>query len=340
MRAGRANGALATTGATRRDAKLPVMDTVPIIDVGGLRGGSPAAIREIAAAIGAAARTIGFFAIRNHGIAPELTERLFAASASFFALPDAEKDRSSKTLTGTKYVGYVRLAQESPDATQPPDYKESILFMRDFGADDPDFVAGRPFVERNPWPDLPGYRATVMEYFTELQALAMELHRAFAIDVGTDAEAFVRCFDRPLSGLNLLHYPPPPPGLAGVRYGAAQHTDWGGFTLLAQDDVGGLELQRVDGTWIPIDPIPGALVCNIGDALMRWTNDAYISNPHRVVNRAQRSRYSAAFFCDPNGEALLVPMEGCVSAERPAKYPPITYADLLRERLEGLSLAP
>jgi len=316
------------------------MDTVPIIDVRGLRGGSPEAVRTIAAEIGAAARTIGFFTIRNHGIAPELTQRLFAASAAFFALPEAEKDRFSKTVTGTKYVGYVRLAQESPDATQAPDYKESILFMRDFDDNDPDFVAGRPFVERNPWPDLAGYRDTVGEYFTKLQALAMELHRALAIDVGTDPEAFVRCFDRPLSGLNLIHYPPPPPSFEGVRYGAAPHTDFGGFTLLAQDDVGGLELRRVDGTWIPIDPVPGTFVCNIGDALMRWTNDVYLSNLHRVVNRAQRSRYSAAFFCDPNGEALLVPMAGCVSADRPAKYPAITYADLLRERLEGLSLAP
>lgn len=316
------------------------MNSVPIIDVGGLRSGSPAAVRDIAAEIGAAARSIGFFTIRNHGIAPELTERLFAASASFFALPEAEKDRLSKTRTGTKYVGYVRLAQESPDASQAADYKESILYMREFGDDDPDFVAGRPFVERNPWPALPGFRDTVNEYFTALQALAMELHRALAVDVGTDPDAFVRCFERPLSGLNLLHYPPPPPGFAGVRYGAAPHTDFGGFTLLAQDDVGGLEVRRVDGAWIPIDPVPGAFVCNIGDALMRWTNDVYVSNSHRVVNRAQRSRYSAAFFCDPNGEAQLVPMAGCVSAERPAKYPAISYADLLRQRLEELILAP
>jgi isopenicillin N synthase-like dioxygenase len=316
------------------------MDSVPIIDVGGLRSGSPDAVRDIAAAIGSAARTIGFFTIRNHGIALELTERLFAASAAFFALPDAEKDALAKTRTGTKYVGYVRLAQETPDTAQAADYKESILFMREFGDDDPDFVAGRPFVERNPWPALPGYRETVNEYFNALQALAMDLHRALAIDVGTDPDAFVACFERPLSGLNLLHYPPPPPGFEGVRYGAASHTDFGGFTLLAQDDVGGLEVQRVDGTWIPIDPVPGALVCNIGDALMRWTNDVYVSNNHRVVNRSQRSRYSAAFFCDPNGEAQLVPMAGCVSADHPAKYAPISYADLLRQRLEELILAP
>jgi isopenicillin N synthase-like dioxygenase len=316
------------------------MDSVPIIDVGGLRSGSPDAMRELAAEIGAAARTIGFFTIRNHGVPAELTERLFSASASFFALPDTEKDRYAKTVAGTKYVGYVRLGQESPDASQPADYKESILFMRDFEDDDPDFVAGRPFVERNPWPPLPGYHDTVMEYFNALQSLAMDLHRALAIDVGTDADAFVACFDRPLSGLNLLHYPPPPPGFTGVRYGAAPHTDFGGFTLLAQDDVGGLELRRVDdGTWIPVDPVPGALVCNIGDALMRWTNDVYISNQHRVVNRAQRSRYSAAFFCDPNGEAVLEPLAGCVSADHPAKYPPITYANLLKLRLEELQLA-
>jgi isopenicillin N synthase-like dioxygenase len=80
--------------------------------------------------------------------------------------------------------------------------------------------------------------------------------------------------------------------------------------------------------------VPGTFVCNIGDALMRWTNDIYVSNAHRVVNRSGRERYSAAFFCEPNPDALIACIPSCASAERPAKYPPIPFADHLRSRLE------
>jgi isopenicillin N synthase-like dioxygenase len=189
-------------------------------------------------------------------------------------------------------------------------------------------------LERNLWPALPGFRSALNDYFEAAHALALDLHRALAVDIGIDPDAFIGSFERPLSGLAVIHYPPLPSGVTGTCYGAAPHTDWGGFTLLAQDDVGGLEVQRRDGVWIPVDPVPGTLICNIGDALMRWTNDVYVSNPHRVVNRSGRSRYSAAFFCDPSSDTPIVPMPACVSADRPARYAEITFADLLRLRAE------
>jgi isopenicillin N synthase-like dioxygenase len=75
-------------------------------------------------------------------------------------------------------------------------------------------------------------------------------------------------------------------------------------------------------------------VCNIGDAMMRWTNDIYVSNAHRVVNRSGRERYSAAFFCEPNPDTLITCIPGCAGPEHPAKYPPIHFGDYLRSRLE------
>jgi isopenicillin N synthase-like dioxygenase len=132
-----------------------------------------------------------------------------------------------------------------------------------------------------------------------------------------------------------LRYPPHPGTFDGTLYGAAPHTDYGILTLLAQDDTGGLEVRARDGTWIPVDPTPGTLICNIGDALMRWSNDVYVSTPHRVVNASGRARQSIAFFADPNPDALIACFPSCASEAAPAKYPPIDYASYQRERYDA-----
>ena len=96
-----------------------------------------------------------------------------------------------------------------------------------------------------------------------------------------------------MATLRLLHYPA---SSSEGEIGAGEHTDYGNITLLATDDVGGLEVRTRSGDWIAAPPIPDAFVVNIGDCLMRWTNDVYVSTPHRVVNRSGRERYSIAFF--------------------------------------------
>jgi isopenicillin N synthase-like dioxygenase len=114
--------------------------------------------------------------------------------------------------------------------------------------------------------------------------------------------------------------------------GAGAHTDYGNLTILALDDAGGLEVQRLDGAWVEAPPVPGAFVCNIGDCLMRWTNDVYRSTPHRVRNPAGRERVSVAFFLDAAPGAMVETIPSCISPDRPARYPPITAADYLASR--------
>ncbi|HEY9344682.1 MAG TPA: 2OG-Fe(II) oxygenase family protein, partial [Inquilinus sp.] len=111
-------------------------------------------------------------------------------------------------------------------------------------------------------------------------------------------------------------------------------TDYGNVTILATDGVAGLQVRRRDGVWLDAPPVPGGFLCNIGDCLMRWTNDAYVSTPHRV-QPPERERYSVAFFLDPNPEALVEALPGCVTADRPARYPPVLGADYLRSRLDA-----
>jgi isopenicillin N synthase-like dioxygenase len=81
--------------------------------------------------------------------------------------------------------------------------------------------------------------------------------------------------------------------------------------------------------------VPGAFIVNIGDCLMRWTNDVYVSTPHRVVNRSARERYSIAFFYDPNPDAMVETIPSCVEEGEVGRYPPILAADYLTMRLDA-----
>jgi isopenicillin N synthase-like dioxygenase len=94
---------------------------------------------------------------------------------------------------------------------------------------------------------------------------------------------------------------------------------------------------EADGDWLDAPNTPefrNALICNIGDCLMRWTNGVYVSTPHRVA-RPVAERYSIAFFLDGNPDAVVEPLASCVSPERPAKFPMTTVGAYLRERLDA-----
>ncbi|MFO1148429.1 MAG: 2-oxoglutarate and iron-dependent oxygenase domain-containing protein [Alsobacter sp.] len=307
---------------------------IPIIDVTGLESGSPGALQRVAREIGEAARGIGFFALTGHGVAADDQAAIFAQARRLFALPVAAKEALSIERAGNNR-GWVRLGGEALDPTRPADLKEAFNVGLELAPQDREIVEGRPFRGLNAWPDLPGFREAVLGYYDRAWALGMHLHRAIATDLGEAEDFFAAKFDRPLATLRLLRYPPAPGQAPAGALGAGEHTDYGNLTLLLTDDAGGLEVRTRDGQWIAPPASPGAYVVNIGDCLMRWTNDVYVSTPHRVVHRAPRERLSIAFFLDPNPDAVVEALPGCVSAGRPARYPPISGADYLAERLDA-----
>jgi isopenicillin N synthase-like dioxygenase len=304
---------------------------IPIIDVSALAGDDAGAAVETAAAIGAACRETGFFYVSGHTVPGALMEQAFAASAAFFAQDAAAKRAVLYTAAGNR--GYVPMKGEALDPGRPADLKEAFNIGLELPPDDPELLAGRMFLSTNIWPDMPGFRSTMLDYFAACHGLGRLLHQAFATDLGLAADFFEDKLDRPMAVLRLLHYPPAPARSEAGQLGAGEHTDYGCVTLLATDGVGGLEVRTRAGEWIKAPHVPGAFVCNIGDCLMRWTNDIYVSTPHRVVSPAGRERYSIAFFLDPNPDAEIACLPNCASDARPARYAPIRGDAFLLGRL-------
>jgi isopenicillin N synthase-like dioxygenase len=308
-------------------------NTIPVIDIAPLVKGSPEQAHAVASALGSACRDVGFFYISGHGVPPALIGRAFETSAAFFAGPASIREAASFSGPGGNR-GYIRLGGETLDPGKPPDVKEAFNIGLELAPDDPELLARAPFRARNLWPDMPGFRDTMLDYFNALWRLGRDLHRGFALDLGLEPDFFESRLDRPNATLRLLHYPPVTKPLADGQLGAGAHTDYGNVTLLATDAVGGLMVQDRSGRWLDAPVMPGAFVCNIGDCLMRWSNDVYVSTPHKVVSPPGIDRCSVAFFLDPNPDAVVECLPTCTSPERPARYTPISGADFLRSRLE------
>jgi isopenicillin N synthase-like dioxygenase len=307
--------------------------TLPILDLSSWREGDPASLTRIGAEAGAACRDVGFFYVVNHAVDDRLIARAFDQSRRFFALPLAERQALAiETIGGNR--GYSGMLHEALDPGRGPDMKEAFNVGLEIAPDDPDLLSKQPFRSLNAWPSLPNFRETLLAYYDACATLGARLHRAFAYDLGLKPDFFDDKFDRPMATLRLLHYPAPPAG-SEPRTGAGVHTDYGNLTLLATDDVGGLEVRARNGEWIEAPVVPGAFVVNIGDCLMRWTNDIYVSTPHRVVNRSARERYSIAFFYDPNPDAIVETIPSCVQQGEGVRYRPILAADYLQHRLDA-----
>lgn len=306
---------------------------IPVIDLQPLFHGGDAGRQRVADQIGEACRGIGFFYVMGHGIPSELRADVFDVAARFFASPEAEK-RKALYSPETGNRGYIPMKGESLDPTKAPDLKEAFNIGLDLAPDHPEIVNRTMFRALNLWPEMSGFRETMLAYFNAVWALGTKLHEAFATDLGIRPDYFENKINRPLATLRLLHYPERPAALDEEgQLGAGEHTDYGCVTLLATDEVGGLEVRTRTGQWLSAPYIPDTYICNIGDCLMRWTNDIYVSTPHRVVSPPGKERYSVAFFLDPNPDALVSCLPGCATDERPAKYPPIRGDDYLMSRL-------
>lgn len=301
---------------------------VPMIDFAAFLAGSNDGKRTVAREIREACEGTGFFYLAGHGVPQTEIDAIFAASRRFFALP-LEKRMKVRLAIGPNR-GYQPLGSRIySDKADAPDLNESFKYQHELPEDDPDIVAGNRVHARNKWPDnLPGWRETLLGYYDQTERLSSALLRAFALALDVDEDYFLGAYRKPLTQINLIHYPPHPPVTPGRQFGLRPHADTTAFTILAQGDVGGLQVQHGDD-WIDVPPMPGTFVINIGDMMARWTNDRFASTPHRVINRSGSERYSVPFFAIPDFDAVVECLPSCVGPGNPPKYVPLCVGDFM-----------
>jgi isopenicillin N synthase-like dioxygenase len=308
------------------------IDAIPGLDLGPYLAGEPGALDALAAQLRHVCENIGFFYIENHGIAPELVERTFQESVRIHALPDERKAEIRIDRHNIGYMGVNQSIQKHTDlgkATRP-NYNESYFIKRERTPDDPDVIAGKRFRGLNQWPrELPGFRENVLAYAAALEKLGMAMLPVVARALDLPAHYFDPFFDPPHFSLRMLHYPKRDESVPD-QFGTGAHTDANFMTFLMQNGVGGLQVRRTDGTWFDAPVLPGKFLVNSGDMIKRWTNDRFLSTPHRVLNVSGGDRYSLAYFFDSNLDATIACLPTCQDAGNPPKYAPVVYSDYLQ----------
>jgi isopenicillin N synthase-like dioxygenase len=283
--------------------------SVPIVDISDLTSADLAVRERVAAAVGDAAREVGFFYISGSGIDEQLFDRLLAVAKEFFALPVEEKMRSYIGLSRC-HRGYVPVGEEGVESGTP-DLKEAFDTALDLPADDPDYVAGNPMLGPNTWPNVSGFPDAVTAYYHAVLEVGHRLLWAFAVALGEDPDVFSRHATKTPSQLRLVHYPYNPDAADGQGIGA--HTDYECFTLL-KPTAPGLEVLNGDGKWIQVPPVPETFVVNIGDMLELWTNGEFAATSHRV-RRVAEERYSFPLFFNVDYDTEVEPLAQFASRE-------------------------
>jgi isopenicillin N synthase-like dioxygenase len=291
-------------------------------------------------------QSTGFLLVTGHGISDDVRSAYFDAMRRFFALPMEEKDAIAIGLS-EHHRGYVGFATETLEGALggdgdavgealTGDMKETLDTGIEYGADHPAVVAGTPLHGPNQWPDLDGFREAVEAYRVASIEAAERMQRALAMALDLDPGYFVDQPGETMYHLRLIHYPPmdrltPKPG----QLGCGAHTDYGTLTLLADDGVGGLQVRQRSGEWTDV-PVPeGHLVVNLGDLMAIWTNDRWVSNPHRVVNPPGVDRYSSPLFVTPPFHLRIEALDTCLADGATPRHEPMVSGPYLLSRFDG-----
>ncbi|WCJ20677.1 2-oxoglutarate (2OG) and Fe(II)-dependent oxygenase superfamily protein [Euphorbia peplus] len=244
----------------------------------------------------------GFFQLINHGIEEQVIENMKRDAQEFFKLPLEEKMACAVLPNGFQGYGQSHVVSEH----QKLDWNDMLVLL-------PQPLSGRDF---RLWPKHPvSYRETLENYSAALKKVTVELVRAMGRNLQVDPEKLGAMFEDGVQAVRVNYYPPCPQ--ADKVIGLTPHSDRVGLTLVLQvNDVQGLQIKK-NGQWIPIIPIPGALIVNVGDVIDIMSNGEYKSMEHRAMVNPEKERLSIAAFHSPDMNTMIGPLQDQLKEKKP-----------------------
>ncbi|NKB33988.1 MAG: hypothetical protein GKR91_12905 [Pseudomonadales bacterium] len=299
---------------------IPVLDVSPGFD-------DETFIEELAAAC----EEWGFFQITGHGIDTILRERFFTGIEDFFALP--KQSKLALTRTEKNFWGYYdkELTRNKVDAKEIYDIDGNV---DNLSSEHQEFPV--------PWThELPELKPTVLDWLQQVEQLSLNLLGSICIALGESSATLNPFFlKNHTSFLRFNYYPSVKERSAeqiesenseSDELGLHPHTDAGALTVLAQDDVPGLQVRKED-TWHTVVPAEDGFIINIGDMVQVWSNDRFKAPEHRVLASGAQARYSAPYFYNPSYETVCTPL---VAQTEKSHYRPISWREFRSGRAAG-----
>ncbi len=266
---------------------------IPEIDARELENRNPDTLLKVREA----SESIGFLTLTNTDFSQEEVINVLEAYRKFFNSSEENKQSINMSKTGSNR-GWGASKSEQVNPKSNPDYKEFFDCGVEVAKDDSQ--AHLSVYAPNQWPLEPyDFQNIIEDYFSKARIVALDLLRGISDAIGADSSFFADKFDKPMALLRGNFYPQRPESATDQDFGIAPHTDYGCLTLLATDGQPGLEVQGLNGEWIPVMAKPGTFVVNFGEMLEMWTNGRIKATNHRVIG-GPNERISIPLFFNPN----------------------------------------
>ena len=285
-----------------KKVELPIIDIASLTSEGGRK-------QTVSDELIEAFEEIGFAVLVGHGIEKNRLFEIRELLVRVFNVPDSVKEELS--ISRDNYRGYIPLGFFSPNeqknfSTTKPDLYEGFKLHWECPKEHP-VKDECVLYGSNKWvSQVDDMKEILLSYWEECDNLTFTLLSYLSVALGVEPSIILDLFNEPLTNMTLLHYPVS--SSKSENSGIHPHKDISAITILHPDPLGGLEIRTRKGEWIEILCPPEALLVNIGDFMEVWSGGRFISTPHRVSNRNQRSRYSAPYFSVPRHSTLVKPL--------------------------------
>jgi len=247
---------------------------------------------------------IGFFQITGHGISQNIIKNICKVGNKFFNSSKKNKTKLSPKKWNSKnkniYRGYFPNDVNGKEGLDIGDLKVSKKYAQKLKNQYIEFLDLKKSIDKKSIKVLSDYFDNI---FILGELLFKSIIRLYKNDTNISKKAFSRL--KTLSTLRFNYYPNQTKPIEiskqdGVALGCETHVDSGIFTILYQDNKGGLQVQnRKTKKWHNVPFNKNALVVNTGRALEYLSKGKFKATNHRVLWNKQK-RMSIPFFFEPS----------------------------------------